>query len=163
MTKVGIKLSHKDEPISSILLPFRYQSRELRPYFQWFSSVLSFTTNTKQPFLGLQMVPKIQVPIIFKLLYDSNASLSFQWCLTIYCWIVASLSILTTFMLVPSKNEFDVLVAESHAVLLTASAKGKERSNSGINPISTWGRVFSTPSFAFACNFFVVLEPMLIR
>ena len=97
------------------------------------------------------------VLLIFKLLYDSNAALSFQWCLTTYCWIVAFLSILTTFMFTPSKNEFDLFLAESHAVLSTA--KGKDRSNSGINPISTGGGAcFPSRVLLFACNLFVVLE-----
>ena len=57
----------------------------------------------------------------------------------------------------PSKNESDVFVAESHAVLSTA--KEKHRSNSGINPVSTGGggggggeRCFPPRILLFACN-----------
>ena len=53
------------------------------------------------------------VMVIFKLIYDSNVSLSFQWCLTIYCWIVALFIILSSILLVPSKMDFDRYVASS--------------------------------------------------
>ena len=78
-------------------------------YNKYKATVLGFANGAKDA--------SASVLLIFKLLYDSNASLSFQWCLTIYCWIVATLSILASFTLVPSRKEFTTFVAASEAVL----------------------------------------------
>ena len=56
------------------------------------------------------------VMVVFKVIYDSNVFLSFQWCLAKYCWIVALFIILSSFFLVPSKMEFDAYVASSLSV-----------------------------------------------
>ena len=54
--------------------------------------------------------------LIFKLLYDAGVSLSFQWCLTIYCWTVALFSGLASFTLFPSKTEYDSFVSSSQTL-----------------------------------------------
>ena len=82
-------------------------------YNKYKATVLGFANGAKDA--------SASVLLIFKLLYDSNASLSFQWCLTIYCWIVGTLSILASFTLVPSKKDFATFVAASETVLKTAS------------------------------------------
>ena len=82
-------------------------------YSKYKATVLGFANGAKDA--------SASVLLIFKLLYDSNASLSFQWCMTIYCWIVATLSILASFTLVPSKKEFTTFVAASETVLKTAN------------------------------------------
>ena len=82
-------------------------------YNKYKATVLGFANGAKDA--------SASVLLIFKLLYDSNASLSFQWCLTIYCWIVATLSIFASFTFVPSKKEFTTFVAASETVLKTAN------------------------------------------
>ena len=89
-------------------------------YDKYKATVLGFANGAKDA--------SASVLLIFKLLYDSNASLSFQWCLTIYCWVVATLSILASFTLVPSNKEFTTFVVASRTVLKIASETQKSDS-----------------------------------
>ena len=66
-------------------------------YDKYKATVLGFANGAKDA--------SASVLLIFKLLYDSNASLSFQWCLTIYCWVVATLSILASFTQIASETQ----------------------------------------------------------
>ena len=64
--------------------------------------------------------------LVFKLLYDSNIKLSFLWALSMYCGFVATLVLIATFTLVPSRDRYILLQKSKLLVQLSKSEIKRE-------------------------------------